>query len=319
MRVDRKTNETPFDSHEYSQKVLSAQMEALKGIARRATQTVRDGLSTNQISEEDRVLAETTTKIHHYERVGSSINEKLIRVSRLYTELGNLMKSISEDYRGIPEKSPENEAVINGMTEASNQLLIKGLEFQATLKEYAQNPISMFLKEVPKLRELEEDRASKKLEYEFFRSKVLELRKDPPKDTSRIPRNEQILENWRVELWKSTEANKAAASSLYIQGRQVVDRSVLVMIQTSGNFVHSTVGCLKQHLFNASLPEYPTIPVLPPAPLPPNPMPPLLTSQQPLYWQGQPPQAQYLVASSVYPPTYPALAPGMPPGHHPPQ
>lgn len=258
-------------------------MEAIKGLARRATQSVRDNLSTQHVSEEEKILSDITAKVHQYERAGLAINDKLGRISRLYGELGQLLREIAEEYNNIPDKFPETEATCTGLLQASSQLVSKGAEFQNTLKEHSQNPISMFLKEIPKLKDVEEDRGKKKLEYEFFKAKVLELRKDPPKDSTRIPRNEQILENWRVELWKATETNKAAVSALYSQGKQVIDRSVLVLIQTTGNFVHSSAGCLKQHLFNIKLPVYPQGSVLLPSPLPPNPLPPF---QQPILVSG---------------------------------
>ena len=253
-------------------------MDAIKSIARRATQTVRSTISEGGKSDEDKAIDDTRAKILQYERVSTVIGMKLDRIGTLYEELGRLLAEVASDYRDAPDKAPEAEDLSRDLQTAGKEIEAKGKEFRKKLKEDAQDPLTMFLKEIPKLREIEEDRHNKHLEYDFFKTKVMELRSKPPKDTSRIPRNEAILESWRVEHWRATETNKAAVSSLYSHGRQTIDRSCLVLAQTTGLYVHGATAIIKKSLFNAKLPVYDQGPKLTPTPLPPNPLPPF---QQP--------------------------------------
>lgn len=260
-------------------------MDAIKGIARRATQSVRSAVSDGGKTEEDKAIDDTRAKILQFERVSSVVGGKLERIGALYEELGRLLGEVAADYRDAPDKAPEADDLQRELQAAAAEIEEKGKEFRKKLKEDAQDPLTMFLKEIPKLRDIEEDRHKKHLEYDFFRTKVLSLRSDPPKDSSRIPRNEAILESWRIELWKATEVNKAAVSSLYSHGRQTIDRSILILAQTSGLYVHSATQAIKKHLFNAKLPVYDQAQKLTPSPLPPNPLPPF---QQPIPQYGLP-------------------------------
>lgn len=294
-------------------------MEAIKGLARRATQSVR-GTSDAQ----DDKIPEVTRKVRAMEKAGVNLSDKILKVARLMGELGQTLKEIADEYKAVPDLLPEMTALADETLAMGHAVATKAGEFQTVLKEQGFDQIGLFLRELPKLRDAEEDRKKKQLEYDFFKNKVADLRKNPPKDTSRIPRNEGILENWRQELWKSTENLKQLLSNLHASGQRALDQSVLTVDMTVTNFAGYTAALGKQHFVNARLPMYSPAPILPPMALPPNPLVPFYSpggpggvpanqsgvfvpgvgspQQQPPYATvgGQPPQVQPSVLNYGY-------------------
>ncbi|CUI14404.1 Hypothetical protein, putative [Bodo saltans] len=270
-------------------------MDALKGLARRATQTFREKVS-NADSTSDGGLIDTTKKVRQFEKTAVTLSDKVLRVAKLIEELGSLVRDIGEEYKQMPDLFPETQQLADDTLAFGTTLVQKAQEHQAPLKDHAFDLLGNFIKDIQKMRDIEEDRKKKQLEYDFFRQKVLELRKSPPKDFTRIPRNEQILETWRTELWKSTEANKAIVSMLFSQGQRAIDQSVLTVGQVLNSFLNIAASGAKHTYGNARLPLYPVAPLLTPAPLPPNPLPPFQYPNT----TGQPPAPVNYAPSGDY-------------------
>ncbi|EKF37717.1 hypothetical protein MOQ_002083 [Trypanosoma cruzi marinkellei] len=263
-------------------------MEAIKGLARRTTQSIRDKVKNREAAGHDELLEGTSKKVLQYQRSSEVICTKLTRAAALIEELGRLLKDVGEEYQNIADLPQESSQLATDVLDLGTKLVATAQEHQKGLKE-GFDVLSAFIKNASKLRDAEKARRKNQLEYDFFRQKVIDLRSCPPKDTSRIPRNEQKMENWRVEFWRATENNKAVCSQLYVEGQRAIDLSVLTLTRVLGSFMNIAGDGFKQQLVNARLPVYPTAPILPPAPLPPNPMPPF----QPLYHAGCHPTLNY--------------------------
>ncbi|EAN91691.1 hypothetical protein C3747_28g343 [Trypanosoma cruzi] len=257
-------------------------MEAIKGLARRTTQSIREKVKNREATGHDELLEVTSKKVLQYQKSGEVICSKLIRAAGLIEELGRLLKDVGEEYQSISDLPQESSQLATDVLDMGTKLVATAQEHQKGLKEEGFDVLNAFIKNTSKLRDAEEARRKNRLEYDFFRQKVLDLRSCPPKDTSRIPRNEQKMENWRVEFWRATENHKAVCSQLYVEGQRAIDLSVLTLTKVLGSFMNIAGDGFKQQFVNARLPVYPTAPILPPAPLPPNPMP----AFQPLYNAG---------------------------------
>ncbi|RNF16350.1 uncharacterized protein Tco025E_05263 [Trypanosoma conorhini] len=257
-------------------------METIKGLARRATQSLREKVLHGDASGHDETLEAASKKVFQYQRSGEAICVKMIRAAELIEELGKVLKEVAEEYQNVPDLLPVSSQLAADVLEVGTKLFVTAQEHQKGLKEQGFDVLNSFIKNISKLKDAEEARRKNQLEYDFFRQKVLGLRAMPPKDKSRIPRNEQKLENWRVEFWRATENSKAVCSQLYAEGRRAIDLSVLTLTRVLGSFLSIAGNGFKQQFVNARLPVYPTTSLLPSAPLPPNPMPP---------YQPPPPQA----------------------------
>lgn len=271
-------------------------MDAIKGLARRATQTFREKVTSAETTNDEK-LNDVCKKVRLMEKNAVTLSDKVLRVAKLIEELGALMKDIGEEFKSVPDLSPETQQIADDTLTFGTTLVQKATEHQQPLKEHAFDALGAFVRDIVKLRDAEDDRKKKQLEYDFFRQKVLELRKSPPKDFTRIPRNEQILENWRVELWKSTENTKTVASTLYSQGQRALDQSVLTVGQVLNSFLNIAASGAKHTYGNARLPLYSSAPVLTPAPLPPNPLPPF---QYPNSAAPPPAQVSYAPTAQDY-------------------
>ncbi|KAG5473328.1 hypothetical protein CUR178_03248 [Leishmania enriettii] len=245
-------------------------MEALKGIARRTTQSLREMVSRTEVTPEEMRLTEVMAKVRVMETKGEVICEKVIQAARLMGELGTTLREIGEEYKGVPDLPKESRELADDVFEVGVKLVETSQEHQKGLKDNGFELLRSFSKQCAQLREVEEARRHHQLEYDFFKSKVEYLRTSPQKDFTRLPRNEQILENWRVELWRATERSKAMCSQLFVAGRQAIDRSVLTTIQVLHSFVEIASTGFSQTFQGVRLPTYPSEPVLPPAALPPS-------------------------------------------------
>ncbi|CAG9578573.1 conserved hypothetical protein [Leishmania major strain Friedlin] len=296
-------------------------METLKGFARRTTQSLREMVSRTEVSPEEMRLTEVMTKVRILETKGEMICEKVIQAARLMGELGKTLRDIGEEYKGVPDLPKESRELAEDVFEVGVKLVETSQEHQKGLKDNGFELLRSFAKQCAQLREVEDARRHHQLEYDFFKSKVQYLRSSPQRDFTRLPRNEQILENWRVELWRATEHSKALCSELFVSGRQAIDRSVLTTIQVLHSFVEIASTGFSQTFQGVRLPTYPKAPVLPPAALPPAPAP-----STPYAYSSQTavavstgaiiptsPAAQVPMPGASYAST-PLLSPGNPPG-----
>ena len=248
-------------------------METLKGFARRTTQSLREMVSGSETSPEQLKLTEFLNKVKTMEAKGEVICEKVIQAARLMEELGTTLKDLGEEYKSVPDLPKESRELAEDVFIVGVKLVETSQEHQRGLKDNVFELLRAFSKQYAQLREVEETRRHHQLEYDFFKSKVQDLRAVPQKDFTRVPRNEQILESWRVELWRVTERSKALCSQLYVDGRRAVDRSVLTTVQVLHSFVEIASTGFAQTFQSVQLPSYTLEPVLPPSPLPAAPMP----------------------------------------------
>lgn len=287
-------------------------METIKSFARRTTQTLREKVGNASTTAQDDALRDACKVVLKYKETGELICTKILRLAELMEELGKITKDIGDAYMKLPELQPESGQLAADIFDVGSKLVLTAQEHQKGLKEQCFDVLTSFLKEASMMKTVEERRRNNRLEYDFFRQKVLGLRQNPPKDITRIMRNEERMENWRVKLWEATEHNKAVCSKVYSEGQRAIDLSVLTFTQVLGSYLNIAGNGFKQQFVNARLPVYSTAPILPPAPLPPSPhqryqppFPPALPpgvyplvphGQQPAYvWQqnvcqwGQPP------------------------------
>ncbi|CCW68177.1 unnamed protein product [Phytomonas sp. Hart1] len=248
-------------------------METIKGLARRTSQSLKEKVSGVDADPEDPLIEEVSRKVTDMSSRSRSISEKLSRSIRLLEDLGKTLKEIGEEHRQSPDLAAESRQLAEGVYEIGIKLVALSSEHRVGMQIDCIDLLTHFSKECAKLNNLEDVRRRNRLEYNFFKAKVNRLREKPPKDFSRIPRNEQILENWRIGVWRATENYKIFCSQLYLKGRQSLDRSVISMVQVLKSFFDTAFGEFR-HLCNTSrLPEYSTNSVLRPTPLPPNPLP----------------------------------------------
>lgn len=248
-------------------------METLKGFARRTTQSLREMVSRHEVTPEELLMADIMTKVRLMETKGEVICEKVIQAARLMGELGTTLREIGEEYKGVPDLPQESRDLASDVFEVGSKLIETSQEHQKGLKDNGFELLRAFSKQCGQLGEVEDARRHHQLEYDFFKAKVQDLRNTPQKDFTRLPRNEQILENWRVELWRATEHSKALCSQLYVDGRQAIDRSVLTTVQVLHSFVGIASSGFEQTFRGVQLPTYSSVPVLPPTPLPAGPAP----------------------------------------------
>ncbi|KPA83463.1 hypothetical protein ABB37_03087 [Leptomonas pyrrhocoris] len=248
-------------------------METLKGFARRTTQSLREMVSGGESSPADARLTEISSKVKTMEAKGEVICQKVIQAARLMEELGTTLKELGEEYKGVPDLPKESRELAEDVFIVGIKLMETSQEHQKGLKDNGFELLRAFSKQCAHLREVEETRRHHQLEYDFFKSKVQDLRSVPQKDFTRLPRNEQILESWRVELWRVSEQSKALCSQLYVDGRRAIDRSVLTTVQVLHSFVEIASSGFAQTFQSVRLPSYPLEPVLPPTALPAAPAP----------------------------------------------
>ncbi|KPI84839.1 hypothetical protein ABL78_6096 [Leptomonas seymouri] len=246
-------------------------METLKGFARRTTQSLREMVSGSETSLEEARLQDISNKVRVIEAKGEAICRKVIQAARLMEELGTTLKELGEEYKGVPDLPKESRELAEDVFIVGIKLVETSQEHQKGLKDNGFELLRAFSKQCSHLREVEETRRHHQLEYDFFRAKVQDLRSAPQKDFTRLPRNEQILESWRVELWRVTERSKALCSQLYVDGRRAVDRSVLTTVQVLHSFVEIASTGFTQTFQSVRLPSYPLEPVLLPTALPVGP------------------------------------------------
>jgi hypothetical protein len=243
-------------------------METLKGFARRTTQSLREMVSGSETSPEEAKLVEIFSKVKTMEAKGEVICQKVIQAARLMEELGTTLKELGEEYKGVPDLPKESRELAEDVFIVGIKLVETSQEHQKGLKDNGFELLRAFSKQCAHLREVVETRRHHQLEYDFFKAKVQDLRSAPQKDFTRLPRNEQILESWRVELWRVTEQSKALCSQLYVDGRRAADRSVLTTVQVLHSFVDIASTGFAQTFQGVRLPSYSLEPVLPPTALP---------------------------------------------------
>jgi hypothetical protein len=245
-------------------------MESIKGLARRATQSTKERFGAD--STKDIRIEEVTKKITGFSRASTKMSDKVTRLGRVFEELGMILSDLAADYKSTtPAPGCEMDKLADEMAAMGAEVTEKSKEFHKILKENAFDPITGFLKELPKAKLAEDEQKKVQLEFDFFRNKVTELKRSHQKDPTRIPRNEAILEKWRVDLHNSTEKSKSVVSELFAQGQKVIDMALFTVSQCVGNYSTYVTALSTQHFLGARLPVYPTAPILLPTPLPPSP------------------------------------------------
>jgi hypothetical protein len=275
-------------------------MDAFKGVFRRATQSTKEKTGSVEATV-DTASIDVNKRIVQFQKTSVVLSEKVRKLEEALLVVGTMCREIGEEYRAMAVGEPgQQPPMYDGVVALSGELAAfgaevhaKSTEMQKNLREHAFDPMTNFLHDLPLLKSLEEDRRKKQLEHDFFKTKVEGLIKDPPKDFSRIPRNEMIRENWRQQLHQASEGLKIGLSKSYAAGQQAVDGTVYCVAMTMGNWAGAMAnGCGR--FAQAQLPAYPAQPILVAEQLPPPPpqwVPPVMTyGSQPQ--QPQQPQQQ---------------------------
>ena len=247
-------------------------MDTLKSIARRATQTTKEKVG-NANATTDPVLKEGMQQIRNYERVTMSIADKVSRLCQVLDDLALILKEIGEDYKKNASSSNlqtprEMVDMTMSLIQFGSEIGVKSDEIKANLKQVCYDPLIAYGKECEGLQKLEDQRRNQQLEYDFFKAKCADLLTKQQKDSTRIPRNEQIREKWRHELYTTTEAMKSSGSSLFNKGVKTVDNALFQVCMSMGKYSALAAKSSQEHFGNSTLPLYDDFIIMPPAPLP---------------------------------------------------
>ncbi|ESL06800.1 hypothetical protein TRSC58_05520 [Trypanosoma rangeli SC58] len=156
-------------------------MEAIKGLARRTTQSFREKVTQRDTYDRDESLDVARKKILQYQRFGQVVCIKLIRAAELIEELCKILKDVGQEYQNVPDLLPESSQLAADVLDVGTKLFATAQEHQKGLKEQGFDVLNSFIKNTSKLKDAEEVRRKNQLEYAFFRQKVLGLRAVPPK------------------------------------------------------------------------------------------------------------------------------------------
>ncbi|CAD2217925.1 hypothetical protein ADEAN_000541100 [Angomonas deanei] len=185
-------------------------------------------------------------------------------------DVGQTLKEIGEEYQQTPKISPDAVEMAQQLIVLGNAVVDSSHQHQKEIHNDGYKVVQKFTKQCPRLAQLEEARGSAKLEYDFFKRKVDTLKGTPQTDPSRLPRNEQRLESWRVELWKASESSRAAASELFLAGRNACDTGVYTVTTVLKSFFKTVHDAFSSEVRIVSAPSVFNDVLLPPLPLTPR-------------------------------------------------
>jgi hypothetical protein len=135
-----------------------------------------------------------------------------------------LLEGIKEDMRAmeveeITTTASRIEMVSLAMRKQHESLSSSLTEASAKLRKYCE--------ECSGIDNVCEDRKAKMLEFDFFRNKVADLKRSPPADPARIPRNEAREQDWQRQYDEANDRLKNLAHKLTLQGIRSVNEGTV--------------------------------------------------------------------------------------------
>lgn len=192
----------------------------VKGFCRRRTQQIREnfqGAPKTEDSEFNTLLANAESVVGAAERMSlrlSGVHGDLLDFIKQYELLHNDLISPSVatlDLQGVDKK----------VELATQDYKIKFAPLEATITKCVEE-LRRYHSEALQIEFVVDDRKTKMLEYDFFKHKLINLRANPPTDTTRIPRNEGREAEWHRAFEDSNSQAKKLFQHLIKNGGELI-------------------------------------------------------------------------------------------------
>ena len=211
--------------------------ETVKGFCRRQTQNFKENFqhaSKTEDAEFDSIYQRFQSTFSQAKRVSSrvvGVHHDLVDVIGHYDKLKDDLNM-----------GDVNSVQSSEMQTAAKRVELATLDFRqkfGALDQTLQDTIaqlSKYQQEATQVTNVIDDRKMKMLEFDFFRNKLSDLRANPPADTTRIPRNEQRLNEWSTAYQEANARCKQMLINLHENGEKLVLLAASVLTVDAGRF-----------------------------------------------------------------------------------
>eukprot|EP00760_Papus_ankaliazontas_P038921 PhM_4_TR9416/c1_g1_i1/m.12581 len=198
---------------------MSNVKESIKGFCRRQSQKVGQTYG-NADKTRDTDVDNMVTQFHAIKNT----NEKIVKaVNGVLKAFATLTDALTEMRGAVATvQTAEPSAFVEELRQfdiAHAEITTKLNNIEQKLRSEGEAPLLKIRDDYPSMKLALEDRHSKKLEFDFFRNKVAELEKSPPKDPERLPRNQAILQKWKADYEAANVSTKAQLKTLLDNAR----------------------------------------------------------------------------------------------------
>jgi len=190
--------------------------ESIKGFFRRQSQKVGQTVG-GQERTEDVTLKEQQQNFEAMKKINDNLG---IAISVFVKNLSAVASSLMDVRRAVSDV-PAFAEDIQLLDVAHYEIVAKIVNIDKALKERSEVPFSKVREAYNGIAVALADRDAKKLEYDFFRNKVRELKANPPKEADRLPRNEAILAKWQTDFEAADQQAKELLSMTLARGLAV--------------------------------------------------------------------------------------------------
>lgn len=186
--------------------------EVVKGFCRRRTQQFREEVSKAAAPTVDPDVEAKCQAYLHLRSTTGTISSKLRELNMHVAGANRCINEIQLALKppvatGVQSFVPLQDEELDIIAKKLEVFVLDAAEreraLSATLLESAAE-LARFVEEAQQYEALQEVRRDNMLEYDFFRDKVEDLRKSPPSDGTRLPRNETRLEDWKMRYQDAT-------------------------------------------------------------------------------------------------------------------
>ena len=194
--------------------------EAVKGFCRRQSQSLGEKYRGVRSTRDDAVEQQLTT-VTSYRTFAKSLSDRLSRIAHNVEDTVACLEAIKEEARMVVSGDGSEMADISKRVEMlCLDLRVKCAQLNDATKQQTEY-LRQYVGECSKMDVLQADRKQKLLEYDFFVNKVSDLRRNPPSDPSRIPRNECRVAEWTQLYEDANERCKLLTVTLLQNGSRL--------------------------------------------------------------------------------------------------
>jgi hypothetical protein len=223
--------------------------ESVKGFCRRQTQSFKESFRHANKTEDP----ECDQMIENTQKISAQVQRMGIRLKNFSQEVMNIVLQFESTRDDLSDcADAEVSSNCKKIDLAANDLRQKYLNLDKRFQEQI-TQISKFVADSAQFAALVEDRKSKMLEFDFFRNKVADLRADPPADSSRIPRNEGRVSEWKAAYEESTSRLKRFCSVTIENGTRLLVFGTQGLMNESGQFFFEASKTTRAVFIGASL------------------------------------------------------------------
>jgi hypothetical protein len=188
--------------------------EKVKGFCRRQTQKINENYRHAEFTKDEE--SEVAVKrVKMYRKVAGTCASRFEKVSANIADTIAMLESIKEDLRLIEVEDINATAT---KLELACLAMRKQHEVLSATINLEAGKLRRFFDECAGVDQIVEDRRAKKLEFDFFRNKVADLKRHPPSDPARIPRNEARVDEWQRAYDDANDRLKNLTHKLTLQG-----------------------------------------------------------------------------------------------------